>query len=68
VSASDFKRPKRIKDPGALRRFRLLHLNEPCEICEMRMGVDPHHVQYRSRGGDDTPENLLWLITMSSMP
>jgi hypothetical protein len=51
----------RVKDPDALKRFRLEHLDEPCELCELRPGTDPHHVQYRSHGGDDTPENLLWL-------
>ena len=51
----------RVVDPDALRRFRLEHLGEPCDICERRPGTDPHHVQYRSHGGPDAPENLLWL-------
>lgn len=60
----DPKPPKRIRDPEALRRFRLEHLGEPCSVCERRPGIDPHHVQYRSQGGDDVPENLLWLRPM----
>ena len=65
---SDFKTGPRVKDPDLIRRFRLEHAGEPCEVCEVRTGVDPHHVQYRSRGGDDTPENLLWLIPMPTVP
>lgn len=51
----------RIVDPEALRRFRLTMLGEPCEVCERRLGVDPHHRIYRSQGGHDVPENLVWL-------
>lgn len=29
-------------------------------VCN-RVGVDPHHVQRRSQGGGDGPENLLWV-------
>ena len=58
---SDFKRGPRLRDPDALARFRLANLGEPCDRCELRPGVDPHHVQFRSRGGDDVPENLMWL-------
>jgi HNH endonuclease len=54
----------RLVDPDALRRFRLSNLDEPCELCERRPGTDPHHVQFRSQGGDDTPENLLWLCRL----
>jgi 5-methylcytosine-specific restriction endonuclease McrA len=58
---SDPKPPKRVRDPEALKRFRLEHANEPCDMCEMRVGVDSHHRVYRSRGGSDVPENLVWL-------
>ena len=57
----DPRPPRRIRDPDAIARFRLEHLGEPCDICERRPGTDPHHVQYRSQGGADVPENLLWL-------
>lgn len=57
----DPKAGKRVKDPDAILRFRLEHLHEPCELCELRTGVDPHHLTYRSQGGDDAPENLVWL-------
>ena len=57
----DPRPPARLRDTYALHLFRLHHLGEPCEICELRAGVDPHHVQYRSHGGDDVASNLLWL-------
>ena len=57
----DPKPRKRVVDIPALRRFRLEHLGEPCDLCEQRVGVHVHHVQYRSQGGDDAPDNLLWL-------
>ena len=58
---SDFKTGPRIRDPDALARFKLAHLGDPCEICELRPGVDAHHVRYRSQGGDDVESNLIWL-------
>lgn len=58
---SDPRPAKRIVDIGALRRFRLEHLTEPCEICELRAGVHVHHKVFRSQGGNDEPENLSWL-------
>ena len=51
----------RIVDLDLILRFRLEHLGEPCEVCELRPGVDPHHLRFRSQGGDDTDENLLWV-------
>ena len=50
-----------MKDPEALRRFRLEHLGEPCELCERRAGEHAHHRVFRSQGGNDEPGNLLWL-------
>jgi HNH endonuclease len=58
---SDFRPSKRITDPELLKRFRLEHANEPCEICERRSGVHPHHKIFRSQGGDDVESNLLWV-------
>jgi hypothetical protein len=58
---ADPKQGKRIKDLDAILRFRLEHLHEPCEICELRPGVDPHHLTYRSQGGHDTADNLVWV-------
>ena len=51
----------RIKDPDALKAFRLEHLGELCEICDVRPGSQVHHKKLRSQGGDDSPENLMWL-------
>ena len=56
-----FKPSRRIRDPLALRRFRLQHIGEPCDECEARTGVHAHHRTFRSQGGDDVPENLQWL-------
>lgn len=58
---SDFKKPKRTRDPKALRRFRLDHLGELCERCAMRPGVHVHHKTFRSQGGGDEPSNCAWL-------
>lgn len=51
----------RIKDPDALKKFRLEHIGEPCEMCDVRPGSQVHHKKLRSQGGDDVPENFLWL-------
>lgn len=51
----------RVVNPQVLRRYRLANLDEPCEICERRLGTDPHHVLFRSHGGGDVEDNLLWL-------
>lgn len=58
---SDPKPTARVKDPDALRRYRLERLYEPCERCERRVGVHAHHKQFRSQRGSDAPENLEWL-------
>lgn len=52
----------RVKDPDALFLFRLEHLGEPCDFDCGRFGADVHHKVFRSQGGGDVPENLLWLI------
>ncbi len=57
----DPRPPKRIRDRYVLHLFRLQHLGEPCDFCELRPGVDAHHVVFRSRGGDDEASNLRWL-------
>jgi hypothetical protein len=56
-----------------MRRLHLELQGEPCEVCELRVGTQLHHVQYRSRGGDDVRENLLWICDLcasdhSSLP
>lgn len=65
---SDPRPPKRIKDTDAMKAFRLSMIGEPCEICELRPGVDPHHVAYRSQGGDDARQNLVWLRPVPPLP
>ena len=55
------KSPRRVRDPDALRRFRLEHLGEPCERCELRPGNQAHHKIFRSQSGDDHESNLIWL-------
>ena len=54
----------RVKDPDALFLFRLEHLGEPCDLCEMRPGSEVHHKVFRSQGGGDVPENLIWACTV----
>jgi 5-methylcytosine-specific restriction endonuclease McrA len=59
--SSDFKTAKRVRDPEALRRFRLEHAGTLCWFCAMRPGIHVHHRIHRSQGGGDVPENLVWL-------
>lgn len=35
--------------------------NDRCEVHGYHPGVDPHHVKYRSQGGKDHPDNVIWL-------
>ncbi len=58
---SDPRPEARIRDQYVIHLFRLRLLGEPCEACELRPGVDPHHRIYRSQGGGDVAENLMWL-------
>jgi 5-methylcytosine-specific restriction endonuclease McrA len=58
---SDPRPERRTVDIDALRRFRLEHLDEPCDLCERRTGIHVHHKVFRSQGGADEPGNLLWL-------
>jgi 5-methylcytosine-specific restriction endonuclease McrA len=51
----------RIRDAYVLHLFRLQHLGEPCQECELRPGIHVHHKVYRSKGGGDIPSNLAWL-------
>ena len=57
----DPRPPKRVRDPKALRRFRLEHANEPCFDCELRPGTEVHHITFRSQGGNDEASNLCLL-------
>lgn len=57
----DLRPPARVRDIHALSAFRLEHLGEPCEECELRAGIHVHHKVFRSRGGGDLPSNLAWL-------
>ena len=57
----DPKPEKRIKDPELLAYFRLKNAGEPCDECELRPGIHPHHKKFRSQRGDDLEDNLAWL-------
>jgi len=57
----DPKPEKRMVDKAAMRAFHMKMAGEPCEVCEKHVGTILHHVKYRSRGGDDIPENFLWV-------
>lgn len=60
--SADPKPAARVKDPIALRRFRLEHISEPCERCQIRMGSEVHHRIFRSQGGSDVDDGTLeWL-------
>ena len=60
----DWKPTKRIKDPSLIRRFRLEHAGEPCEVCELRPGIHAHHRKFRSQMGSDHESNLAWLCSV----
>jgi len=60
----DPKPSPRIKDPDALRRFRLEHAGEPCQMCELRPGSAVHHEKFRSQSGDDIESNFRWLCVV----
>ena len=52
------KPPKRVKDKKALKQATLPY----CELCRSWQNIDPpHHIIFKSQGGDDTPENLISL-------
>ena len=58
----DPKPRRRIKDPKLLKRFRMEHHGEPCDVdgCG-RQGIHVHHTIFRSQGGPDLESNLVWL-------
>jgi 5-methylcytosine-specific restriction endonuclease McrA len=35
-----------------------------CRLCKARNGLTAHHIVFRSRGGEDTSENLITLCSM----
>ena len=58
---SDPRPAARIRDAYVLHLFRLEHLGEPCDVCELRPGTQIHHKTFRSQGGNDEVQNLLWI-------
>jgi len=59
----DPKPQKHVRNPDLLKEFRMQHILEPCEVCEMRVGIHVHHRVFRSQGGGDEWENLQWLCS-----
>jgi 5-methylcytosine-specific restriction endonuclease McrA len=51
----------RKKDPDLMKRLHLELHGEPCEVCGRRPGKHLHHSRFRSHGGSDTRENLIWI-------
>lgn len=60
---ADPRPSKRVKNSDLMKRLHLELQGEPCEVCEKRPGTELHHVKFRSRGGDDSRENLLWICS-----
>lgn len=55
----DPKPPRRQRDRKLLTQ---LHLARgECALCQTGFQLQLHHKRRRSQGGDDTPENLVWL-------
>jgi 5-methylcytosine-specific restriction endonuclease McrA len=46
-----------------LKQAKLAELPRPlfCTKCGKERKLDPHHIKLRSRGRDDSPENIEWL-------
>ena len=61
AAVPDWRPEKRVRDPEALRNFRLEHVGETCAICELRLGIELHHKIFRSGGGGDVESNLIWV-------
>jgi 5-methylcytosine-specific restriction endonuclease McrA len=58
------KRPRLRLDPVAYRELRQQVLERDgwrCQFCGSLAGLEAHHVELRSRLGDDSPENLITL-------
>ena len=53
---SDFKPPKRIRDPEAAKRK--LARQPRCRQCQ-DAATDGHHILLRSQGGDDVEDNIM---------
>jgi 5-methylcytosine-specific restriction endonuclease McrA len=58
---ADPRPPRRIVDPDAYREFHAQNLS--CVSCGLLSGmiIEAHHVLLKSRGGDDTVDNLVAL-------
>lgn len=55
----DFFKHPRIINPKALKQC--LKLHPICRVCLSDKDVSPHHIQFRSEGGNDILENLISL-------
>lgn len=58
------KRPRLRLDPVAYRKLRQRVLERDgwrCQFCGSLTGVEVHHLETRSRLGDDTEDNLITL-------
>ena len=47
--------------PDAIKKYVFLRDNWHCRHCNNSNGLDPHHVVYKSAGGEDVEWNLLTL-------
>lgn len=57
----DPRPPKRLKDPGLMKKLHQELQGEPCTLCGVRVGTQLDHVTLRSQGGNDTRQNLRWV-------
>lgn len=59
------KKPVRFKRGSralALLKASVTERDRYCRVCQRRFPLDPpHHIAYKSRGGEDTEENLILL-------
>lgn len=61
---SDFKAPARIVNPKAQPIDATPKISGVCPCCQRhvgRSGLTRHHVVPKGQGGDDVPQNLVWV-------
>jgi 5-methylcytosine-specific restriction endonuclease McrA len=64
VNRISFKRPRRRLEPALYKRLREHVLRRDgwrCQGCGARSNLEVHHRTFRSKGGNDSEENLITL-------
>ena len=59
-----FPKHKRVINKQALKDYAIEHPNCEIEGCKSKWMDMPHHIIYKSHGGNDSPENLISLCKL----